>query len=54
MGLEEAPACPNRIMGDVFAGLTNGDCEGADANFFSGTELDFDRDHDHPCSNPQP
>lgn len=52
MGLQEAPACPNRIMGNVFAGLTSADCEGIDSNFLSGTERNFDRDDGHPCQNP--
>lgn len=51
MGLQDAPACPNRIMGNVFAGLTSADCEGVDSNFLSGIERDID-DRDHPCQNP--
>lgn len=51
LGLQEASACENRIMGNVFAGVNSNDCEGADSNFLSGAEINIDRD-EHPCQNP--
>ena len=52
LGLQDASACSNRIMGNVFAAINSNDCSGADVNFKSGTELNVDRPDDHPCSNP--
>lgn len=51
LGLQDASACSNRIMGNVFASINSNDCDGADANFKSGSELNI-TDPNHPCSNP--
>ena len=51
LGLQDALACSNRIMGNVGAGILGADCDGADLNFLSGVERN-PPDPDKPCTNP--
>jgi hypothetical protein len=51
LGLQDAPACSNRIMGNVDSGILGTDCDGADINFLSGVERN-PPDPDKPCTNP--